>query len=307
MKKKPVVSSDRHESVLLDETVDGLLLKKGETAIDATAGSGGHSKALLKKIGAKGKLLVIDADKNAITETKKTLKGESTKIIYMHGNFRKLKFLAHEAGITEADGIVFDLGWRIEQLNSGKGLSFRTKEPLLMTLGNPEESLRTAKDIIANWDETELEEMLRELGDERFSKRIAHAIDEARKRFSIETAEDLSEIVWNAVPSFYRHGKLHPATKTFQALRIAVNEELEALKEGLKDAMDILSEGGRVAVISFHSLEDRIVKRMFREAEDAGRGLRITKKPIVPTLRERTKNARSRSAKLRIFEKKHEA
>ena len=304
MKKKPDVS-DRHESVLLDETVGGLLLKKGDTAIDATAGSGGHSKALAKKLGAKGTLLVIDADKNAIAETKRALKGESAKIIYMHGNFRKLKYFAKEAGITEADGVVFDLGWRIEQLNSGKGLSFRSKEPLLMTLGNPDESLRTAKDIIANWDESEIEKMLRELGDERFSKRIAHAIHEARKRFSIETAEDLSEIVWNAVPGFYRHGKLHPATKTFQALRIAVNEELEALKEGLKDAMDILSDGGRVAVISFHSLEDRIVKHMFRDAEDSGFGVRVTKKPIVPTLAERTKNARSRSAKLRIFEKKH--
>ena len=219
----------------------------------------------------------------------------------MQGNFRNLKQVAHEAGIESAEGIVFDLGWHAEQLASGRGLSFNADEPLLMTLSLP--AGITAKDIIANWEEDDIATLLSEYGEERFAGRIARVIVEARRRHSIETSKQLADIVSSAVPAFYRRGRLHPATRTFQALRIAVNDELNALKDGIKDALSLLSSGGRVAVISFHSLEDRIVKQAFRKAEDDKRGLRITKKPIVPNAEERTKNPRARSAKLRIFQK----
>ncbi|MBI3573743.1 16S rRNA (cytosine(1402)-N(4))-methyltransferase RsmH [Candidatus Kaiserbacteria bacterium] len=295
------MDDNTHKTVLLSETVDGLKLKKNDTAIDATVGIGGHAEEIVKAIG-KGTLLVIDVDNDSLALSKKRLADAPAKVIYIQGNFRNLKRLAHEAGVASAEGIVFDLGWRIEQLASGKGLSFRSDEPLLMNLS--ERTTLTAKDIIAGWDEEEIATMIREYGEERFAGRIARAIVEARKAKPIETARELSEIIFHSVPAFYKRGRLHPATKTFQALRIAVNDELDALTEGIEEAMDILALGGRLAVISFHSLEDRIVKNAFRVAEDNGMGMRVTKKPIVPSLEERKKNPRSRSAKLRIFEKK---
>lgn len=301
MKKE--TKQDTHTTVLLDETVDGLNLKKKDTAIDATAGTGGHSKKIADTIG-KGTLVVVDADESSLELTKNRLHDAEAKIVYVHGNFRNLKSLAREAGIEHAEGIVFDLGWRTEQLQSGRGLSFKADEPLLMTLSSRYESgTLTAKDIIAGWDEEEIAKMIRAYGEERFSGRIARAIVEARRKAPIETAKQLAEIIWQSVPVFYRRGKIHPATRTFQALRIAVNDELGALEEGIRDALELLSPEGRVAVISFHSLEDRIVKNAFRKAEEEGIGKRITKKPVVPSPEERSKNPRSRSAKLRIFEK----
>lgn len=300
------MQNDKHITVLLNETVDGLNLKKQGTAIDATAGAGGHSEKLSEAVGKGGTVVVLDADEASLSLTRERLKSAEAKILYVHGNFRNLKSLAHDAGVTEADGILFDLGWRTEQLSSGKGLSFNADEPLLMLLSSRYESgMLTAKDIIANWDEDEIAKLIREYGEERFSGRIARAITEARHEGPIETAKQLGEIIARAVPAAYRNGRIHPATRTFQALRIAVNDELSALTDGLTDAIDLLSEGGRVAVISFHSLEDRIVKTAFREAEDLGKGIRITKKPITASASERAQNPRSRSAKLRIFEKNH--
>ncbi len=303
MKHQAHAHTDGHKTVLLNETVNGLALKRGGTAIDATTGAGGHACAIASKLGKKGTLLVIDVDETALSDTKQRLAEADTKVLYVRGNFRDLKKIANEAGVTSADGIVFDLGWRAEQLTSGKGLSFSADEPLIMNLGDSASGLLTAKDIIADWDEDEIAQMIREYGEERFSGRIARAIVEARRKKDIATARALAEIIAASVPSFYRRGRIHPATRTFQALRIAVNDELETLKAGLSDALDLLVEGGRVAVISFHSLEDRIVKHAFREAEDAGVGYRVTKKPIVPNLKERGDNPRARSAKLRIFEK----
>ncbi len=299
------MDKNKHTTVLLSETVDGLQLRKNDTAIDATVGAGGHAELLAKAIG-KGTLVAIDADESSLKLAKEKLENTSAKVIYLQGNFRNLKALAKDAGVTSAEGIIFDLGWRAEQLTSGRGFSFKADEPLLMTLASSHEGMLTAKDIIAGWDEEEIAKMIREYGEERFSGRIARAIAEARRKKPIETAKELAEIISASVPSFYRNGRIHPATRTFQALRIAVNDELEALKQALKDALDILTPGGRVAVISFHSLEDRIVKNTFREAEDNGQGIRITKKPIVPTRAEQVGNPRSRSAKLRIFEKNEE-
>lgn len=299
------MKDNKHTTVLLTETVDGLGLKKNDTAIDATVGAGGHAELLAKAVG-KGTIVAIDADESSLKLAKEKLEGTSAKVIYLQGNFRNLKALAQDAGVTHAEGIIFDLGWRTEQLSSGRGFSFKADEPLLMTLASSHEGMLTAKDIIAGWDEEEIAKMIREYGEERFSGRIARAIVEARRKKPIETALQLAEIISASVPSFYRNGRIHPATRTFQALRIAVNDELEALKQALRDALDILTPGGRVAVISFHSLEDRIVKNTFREAEDNGQGIRITKKPIVPTRAEQVVNPRSRSAKLRIFEKNQE-
>lgn len=299
---KNEIKNQKHVTVLLDETVDGLNLKKNDTAIDATVGTGGHAELVASIIG-KGTLIAIDADESSLALSKERLKDSSAKVIYLQGNFRNIKALAQSAGVTSAEGIIFDLGWRSEQLTSGRGFSFKADEPLLMTLASAGSGMRTAKDIIADWDEEEIANMIREYGEERFSGRIARAIVEARRNKPIETALQLAEIISAVVPAFYRNGRIHPATRTFQALRIAVNDELGALKEALHDALDILSPGGRVAVISFHSLEDRIVKNTFRVAEDEGKGIRVTKKPIVPTRVEQVKNPRSRSAKLRIFEK----
>lgn len=298
--------NDIHRSVLLDEVVEGLNLSPGNVVIDATVGTGGHAEAIAQRIGKTGMLLAIDVDEHSLALSRERLKDAPGKIIYVRGNFRHLKDLVREAGIREADGVVFDLGWHARQLQSGRGFSFKSDEPLLMTLSSDAEGKITAKDIIADWDEDEIAKLIREYGEERFAGRIARAIVEARTKTSIETARELADIIFGAVPAFYRRGRLHPATRTFQALRIAVNDELGALAEGLDAALDILAPGGRVAAITFHSLEDRIVKRALRDAEDHGRGVRITKKPITPAFDEKKKNPRARSAKLRVFEKNHE-
>ncbi len=293
-----------HETVLLAETVDGLDLKQKGVAIDATVGVGGHAERIAKMLGKGGTLMVLDADDHSLNLSKERLADAPAKVIFVQGNFRNLKELASDAGVTSAQGIVFDLGWHSDQLAGGRGLSFKSEEPLIMTLGTHGDYPLTAKDIIADWDEEEIAKIIREYGEERFSGRIARVIVEHRDKKPIETARELGEIIFSAVPGFYRHGKLHPATRTFQALRIAVNDELNALTEALIQAIDLLTPGGRVAVISFHSLEDRIVKRAFREAEERGEGKRITKKPLVAGDDERAINPRARSAKLRIFQKK---
>ena len=293
-----------HETVLLAETVDGLDLKQKGVAIDATVGVGGHAERIAKMLGKGGTLMVLDADDHSLNLSKERLADAPAKVIFVQGNFRNLKELASDAGVTSAQGIVFDLGWHSDQLAGGRGLSFKSEEPLIMTLGTHGDYPLTAKDIIADWDEEEIAKIIREYGEERFSGRIARVIVEHRDKKPIETARELGEIIFSAVPGFYRHGKLHPATRTFQALRIAVNDELNALTEALIQAIDLLTPGGRVAVISFHSLEDRIVKRAFREAEERGEGKRITKKPLVAGDDERARNPRARSAKLRIFQKK---
>ena len=291
-----------HQTVLLDETIDGLLLKRGNTVVDATVGLGGHAEKISVAIGKEGTLLALDGDPRSLARARARLQSAEAKIIFVQGNFRNLKKIAVEAGIRSAEGIVFDLGWHLEQLTEGLGLSFQKDELLLMNLSLP--SGITAKDIIANWNEEDLASIFTQYGEERFAKRIARAIVTARREKPIQTSLELAAIISAAVPGFYRRGRIHPATRTFQALRIAVNDELSALTEGLEDALSLLAHGGRVAVISFHSLEDRIVKRAFRKAEDEGYGMRITKKPIVAGEGERKKNPRARSAKLRIFEKK---
>ncbi|MEK7063600.1 MAG: 16S rRNA (cytosine(1402)-N(4))-methyltransferase RsmH [Patescibacteria group bacterium] len=293
----------KHISVLLQESVDGLNLEAGDVAIDGTVGQGGHALLIADKIGKQGTIVAVDADEDSIVVAKDALKDVPAHVIFVQGNFRNLKEHAERIGISSADAIIFDLGWHQGQLESGRGFSFKEDAPLLMTRNEPEAYQVTARDIIAGWDEDELATLFKQYGGERFSGRIARVIVETRTHTPITKAAQLAEVVAQAVPAKFRRGRIHPATKVFQALRIAVNDELEALKEGLQEGMRLLAPEGRLAVISFHSLEDKIVKDMFRAAEDAGEGRRITKKPIVPTRAEAVANPRARSAKLRIFEK----
>jgi len=297
-----------HESVLLHETIEGLDLKPKDVVVDGTLGRAGHSIEAF----AKEKeifLIGIDRDEDAIRESLKKI--EAAGIDEKHfklftGNFRDLDKFLKQAGKDLADKIMLDLGLSSPHLDSsGRGFSFRQSEPLIMTMEKvAREDSFTARDIVNTWAEEDIANVLYAYGDERYSRRIAKAIVERRQTKTIETTDDLADIIFGSVPALYRHGKIHPATKTFQALRIAVNDELGSLKSGLQVGLNNLNIGGRIAVISFHSLEDRIVKNFMKEAEKNGLGKSLTKKPIIPTDAEIERNPRSRSGKLRIFIKK---
>lgn len=295
-----------HVSVLLQEVIEGLSVKNGETYLDMTINGGGHASAICPLLGSKGVLIGFDQDKNALAHSEKRLSGCKAKIVLNESNFRHAKKVLAEKGIAKADKILFDLGLSSNELEtSGRGFSFKKDEPLLMTFAaDPSQVTFTAKDIVNGWEEENIRTILAGYGDERFAKSIARKIVEVRGMKSIETTTELVEVIRAAVPGWYRNGKINCATKTFQALRMAVNDELESLKDGLRDAWEILNSGGRIAVISFHSLEDRIVKRYFKEISQEGEGVLLTKKPIVPGEEEMKNNPRSRSAKLRIIQKK---
>ncbi len=291
-----------HIPVLLHEAIEGLALRPGETIVDATLGGGGHSAKICEHIGPRGILVALDEDPDAFPRSEKVLGDTPCRKIFIHGNFRRMKELLEAEGISRAGGILFDLGISSFHLEvSGRGFSFRRKEPLLMTLGKSIE--RTAYEIVNTWSEKELTHIFNEYGEEQFARPIAQAILKAREDAPIGESDQLAEIIERAVPRWYRAKKIHPATKTFQALRIATNDEVAALEEGLGAAWEVLAPGGRLAVISFHSLEDRITKVFFKEKEAAGKGELITRKPIQPGRLEARTNPRSRSAKLRIIEK----
>lgn len=265
-----------HVPVLLHEAVEGLNLKEDAIFVDGTYGAGGHTREVLRRFP---RVQAISIDRDSRTGADIT------------GNFRNLdKLIGH----VRPDAILLDLGFSGDQLESGRGFSFQVDEPLDMRMSG--EGI-TAAEILNNWDEETLELILRGFGEEENSRRIAKEIVARRELKPFTTTEDLLEVLGE------RRGKRHPATKTFQALRIAVNEELPALEEGLEKAFKALTPQGRLAVISFHSLEDRIVKNFFRDKAKAGEGKLITKKPTVPSGEEVKKNPRSRSAKLRIIEK----
>jgi 16S rRNA (cytosine1402-N4)-methyltransferase len=288
-----------HRTVLLKETIEGLNLGEKPTVIDCTFGGGGHSEEICKKYPGV-KIFALDQDKSAWEKAKDKF-DKKCDITFLNINFRQLKDLEK----FSADGIIFDLGLSSDQLeNSERGFSFIRREPLLMTMKeNPSPEDLTAEDIVNTWSEQSLADIIYGYGEERFARRIARAIVAAREERKIETTEDLVLIIEKSVPAAYRRGKRHCATKTFQALRIAVNDELGALKEGLSGAFEKLKPGGRMAVISFHSLEDRIVKNFYKEKKTAGEAVLINKKPITPDEEETRENPRSRSAKLRILEK----
>jgi 16S rRNA (cytosine1402-N4)-methyltransferase len=291
-----------HPSVLLKEAVDVLEINPGDTVVDATIGGAGHFSVFLEKLDAEGTLIGIDADADAIARAQAVYDAaeESPRMFLVEDNFRNLESILDERNIQLVDKVLFDLGWSGYQLSRGKGFSFQKDEPLLMTYGDAGQA--TAADVVNSTPEAELADMLYELGEEQFSRRIAHAIVEARKLERIETTFQLVEIIKSGTPDWYHHRRLHPATKTFQALRIYVNDELGALREGITAALARTAPGGRVAVITFHSIEDRIVKHLFRDEVVKGNGALAAKKPILPSAAELSENPRARSAKLRVFE-----
>ncbi len=297
----------RHDTVLLSEAIECLMVLPGDTVVDATIGGAGHFSLFLEKLGKKGTLVGIDADHDAIERARAVIDAlpEATrpKIILIEDNFTNFTSILAQAGAESPDKVLFDLGWSGFQLSRGRGFSFKANEPLLMTYGDPDKAETTAGDLVNHLSETSLADMIFSLGEERFARGIARSIVAARESAPIVTTFELVAAIEAGVPGWYKHRKLHPATKTFQALRIAVNDELGALRSGISAALTALTPGGRVAVITFHSIEDRIVKTMFRDAAYAGQGILVSKKPIVPSARELILNPRARSAKLRVFER----
>ncbi len=297
----------KHDSVLFAETIESLDIHPSDTVVDATLGGAGHFKAILAQLGPQGALIGIDADADAIARARKVvdadLRCEKPVVHLIEDNFRNLAAIMERTHSGAPDKVLFDLGWSSFQLTRGRGFSFKSEEPLLMTYGNPEEA-ETAADLVNSASEEELSEIIFTYGEERFARGIAKSIVRERKNAKILTTADLVSAIEKGTPSWYQHRRLHPATKTFQALRIAVNDELGALREGLSAALSLVPPGGRIAVITFHSIEDRIVKGMFRDAAYAGKGCLGNKKPIVPSEAELALNPRARSAKLRTFHRK---
>ena len=289
-----------HKSVLLNETIEGLNLPQKGIVIDSTFGGGGHTAEICKRYPGI-QIIALDQDQSAFKKAESKFKNLKCNISFQNINFRDLD----KNNLEQVDGIIFDLGLSSDQLeNAGRGFSFLKNEILLMTMKeNPTKEDLTAMDIVNDWSEESIAQIIYGYGEEKFRGRIAREIVEARKIKKIKTTFDLVEIIEKAVPKTYRKGKLHFATKTFQALRIAVNDELGALEAGLKGGFNILKNGGRMSVISFHSLEDRIVKKFYKEKEKEGKAILINKKIITATSTEVKNNPRARSAKLRILEK----
>ncbi|HEY9583795.1 MAG TPA: 16S rRNA (cytosine(1402)-N(4))-methyltransferase RsmH [Candidatus Paceibacterota bacterium] len=293
-----------HKTVLLHESIDGLNIKPGDIYLDGTLGSGGHAQYALEKTRGSIKVIGLDRDADALERSRQRL-AKYSSVTLKEASYADLDKVLDDLGIGKVQGIMLDLGLSSDQFEtSGRGFSFQKDEPLLMTFSKiHKEGDLTAYQIVNSWDEENLADIIYGYGEEKYSRRIAKAIVEYRKKKHIETTSELSEIISQNVPIFYRRGRLHPATRTFQALRIAVNDELNVLKKGLEKGFERLAKGGRVAVISFHSLEDRIVKNFNKEKAAEGRAKIITKRPITPSHEEIKENPRSRSAKLRILEK----
>jgi 16S rRNA (cytosine1402-N4)-methyltransferase len=294
-----------HETVLLKETVDGLNLKKGDIVFDGTLGGGGHSEYVAKTFGKDVKIVAVDRDREALNRAEARLKTVGANYSLVLSDYRQIAEVLDSQKIEKVQGIILDLGLSSNQLDeSGRGFSFKNDEPLFMTFAEPKDKpLVTAQTVLNGWGEETLADIIYGYADERYARRIAKKIVEAREEKEIKTTNDLVEIISEAVPAVYRRGKIHFATKTFQAIRIAVNDELGALQEGLEKGFAKLSSGGRMSVISFHSGEDRIVKNYFRDKAKEKKAILINKKPIVASSEEISKNPRSRSAKLRIIEK----
>ncbi len=294
-----------HIPVLLKETMEGLDINKNDIVLDGTINSAGHSLEICKLLSENGILIGIDQDSNALKKAEEQLKGQKCKIFLKHENFRNLDKVLDELKIEKIDKVLFDLGLSSNQLEeSGRGFSFLKDEPLKMTFNpNPKSTDITAWEIINKWDEENIADVIYGYGGEKFSRRIASNVIKERQEKPIDTTYELVEIIKRSVPSWYGRGKTHPATKTFQALRITVNDEMRSTKEGIEKAVERLRSGGKLAVITFHSTEDRLIKVFFKEKQKEGGFIIITKKPIPPTEEEVKNNPRSRSAKLRILQK----
>ncbi len=298
-----------HIPVLEDEIIKYLNPRPGENFIDGTCGRGGHAAAILKNVGKEGSVLAIDLDKKALEQTGQKIAAEKSfsvgRLILANDNFANLEKVVRQnnfGAVSGISGIVVDLGLSSDQLEeSGRGFSFLKDEPLDMRFSESQDL--KAAEIINQWPLAELEKIFKEYGEERFAGKIGEQIARERKIKPIATTQKLVNIIAQAVPGKWRHGRTHFATRIFQALRIAVNDELGNLRTFLPQAINLLKNNGKLAVISFHSLEDRIVKNFFREQAQSGKIKILTKKPVIPADEEIFRNPRSRSAKLRVAEK----
>lgn len=310
----------KHYSVLLDETIENLNIKPDGIYLDGTLGGGGHSEAILKRLSPKGRLIGIDQDDAAIAAASERLSVFGDRVIILRNNYRNARTALEQIGITKVDGIVLDLGVSSYQLdNEERGFSYRYDTDLDMRMDR-RQSL-TAKDIVNEYSEMELFHIIKDYGEDQFAKNIAKHIVKAREKKKLETTFELNEIIKAAIPAKMRAAGGHPSKRTFQAIRIECNKELEVLKDSLDEMIDMLSPGGRFCIITFHSLEDRIVKAAFRRNENPcicppefpvctcgkkSKGKVISRKPILPSAKELEENSRSKSAKLRVFERAEE-
>jgi 16S rRNA (cytosine1402-N4)-methyltransferase len=293
-----------HKTVLLNESIENLQLSNGDIFFDGTLGGAGHTGLVCSRFGDKVTIVATDRDINAIKNAEEKLKDSNCSYNLALSDYRHIDTVLKDLKIKKVNAILIDLGLSSDQLDiSGRGFTFKNNEPLQMTFTTDTENVITANTIVNSWGEKTIADILYAYSDERYSRRIAKAIIQARKIKEIKTTQDLVGIIEIAVPPGYRRGKTHFATKTFQALRIAVNDEITALKEGMIKGWDMLQSGGRMAIISFHSVEDREVKNFFREKAKNKEGVLINKKPIIPKDVELKINPRSRSAKLRVIEK----
>ena len=308
----------KHKSVLLNETIDGLNIKPDGIYVDGTLGGGGHAYEVCRRLGEKGSIVGIDQDAAAIEAASARLKDFGEKVTIVRSNYCDMKSKLHELGIDKVDGIVLDLGVSSYQLDTAeRGFSYREDAPLDMRMDTRQKM--TARDIVNDYTEADLYRVIRDYGEDKFAKNIAKHIVQARAVKPVETTAELSEIIRASIPMKFQKKSGHPAKRTFQAIRIELNRELDVLRDSLDDMIDLLNPGGRLCIITFHSLEDRIVKSAFRKNENPctcppdfpvcvcgkkSKGSIITKKPILPSEEELEYNSRSKSAKLRIFERK---
>jgi 16S rRNA (cytosine1402-N4)-methyltransferase len=296
----PLLQHGGHEPVLLDETIKYLDPKTGENFIDGTVGDGGHAGEILKLTGPDGRLIGFDRDEKALRRAQNNLSKFGERITLIHDNFKNID--SYVSADFKTSGVLFDFGFSLVQIKEAeRGFSFREQGPLDMRYNRQQEL--TAADIVNKYTREELETILKKYGEERYARKIADEIVRYRKKTPIATTLELVSVIGRAVPKSYQHSRIHFATRTFQALRIETNRELESIEEALPKAVDLLVPGGRMATIAFHSLEDRIVKHYFRALLKEGKIKILTKKPIKPADKETEKNPRARSAKLRAVEK----
>lgn len=306
-----------HVSVLLKETIEQLNIRPDGIYVDGTLGGGGHAFEVCKRLSDKGRFIGIDQDADAVLAAGERLKEFGDRVAIVRSNYCNMRMELQKLGIDRVDGILLDLGVSSYQLDTAsRGFTYREDAPLDMRMDQRQN--KTARDIVNGYSEAELYRVIRDYGEDKFAKNIARHIVSAREKKPIETTGELSEIIKGAIPAKVRMNGGHPAKKTFQAIRIELNGELEVLKNSLDDMIDLLNPGGRICVITFHSLEDRIVKTIFRTNENPctcpsnfpvcvcgnkPKGRLAVKKPIVPGEEELEENKRSKSSKLRVFER----
>ena len=310
----------KHKSVLLEETVDGLNIKPEGIYVDGTLGGAGHASEVCRRLSAKGRFIGIDQDQDAIVAASERLAAYEDRVTIIRSNYCYMANELHNLGIQKVNGIVLDLGVSSYQLdNEERGFTYRTDAPLDMRMDQRQS--RTAADIVNGYEERELYRIIRDYGEDKFAKNIAKHIVAARQQAPIRTTGELTEIIRQSIPMKIQATGGHPAKRTFQAIRIELNRELEVLRDSLDSMIDFLNDGGRICVITFHSLEDRIVKNNFRKNENPcicprefpvcvcgrkSKGFVVTRKPIIPGEEELTYNKRAKSSKLRVFERRRE-